>query len=90
MRDSTRARRSGRGRGTSGTLWYLDPTGKLAALPVRVGLTDGQRTSVAGPGVEIGVRVIVGLAEPGAAASTGATSTNPLQPTMGPRGPGRF
>ena len=90
VRDSTRARRSGRGRGTSGTLWYLDPTGKLAALPVRVGLTDGQRTSVAGPGVEIGVRVIVGLAEPGAAASTGATSTNPLQPTMGPRGPGRF
>ena len=93
VRDSTRSRRSrrsGRGRGASGTLWYLDPTGKLAALPVRVGLTDGQRTSVAGPGVEIGVRVIVGLAEPGAAASTGATSTNPLQPTMGPRGPGRF
>ena len=90
VRDSTRARRSGRGRGTSGTLWYLDPAGNLAALPVRVGLTDGQRTSVAGPGVEVGVRVIVGLAEPGAAASSGATSTNPLQPTMAPRGPGRF
>ena len=88
--DTARALRANRGRGTSGTLWSIDANRKLTAIPVRLGLTDGQRTSVFGPSLEVGIRVIIGLAEGGAAASNGATSTNPLQPTGPPRGPGRF
>ena len=89
--DTARRRRAGRERGTTGALWSLDANRKLTATPVRVGLTDGQHTSVVGPSLEVGMRVIIGLAEAGAAASSGPTSTNPLQPTMAPpRGPGRF
>ena len=90
LSDTSRARRTSRSRGTSGTLWYLEAGGTLTGMPVRVGLTDGQRTSVFAPKLDTGMRVIVGVAE-GNATATGATSTNPLQPTMGPpRGPGRF
>lgn len=87
----TSARRAGRGAGGGGTIWHLDASGKLAALAVRPGLNDGQRTSVSGPGVEAGMKVIVGLTEPGATAATGTGSTNPLQPTGGGgRRPGGF
>jgi HlyD family secretion protein len=89
--DSARAGRAGRGRGASGTLWYIDSGRTLAGLPVHIGLSDGQRTSVSGPTLDEGMRVIIGIADGNATASRSATSTNPLQPTMGPpRGPGRF
>jgi HlyD family secretion protein len=89
--DSVRARRAGRGRGASGTLWYVDSGRTLAGLPVHIGLSDGQRTSVSGPTLDEGMRVIIGIADGNATTSRSATSTNPLQPTMAPpRGPGRF
>ena len=88
-RDTARPARTGRERARSGTLWYLDASDRPTAIPVRIGITDGQRTSVFGPGIEPGRRVIIGLAE-GGVASSGGASTNPLQPTTGQRGPGRF
>ena len=88
---TTRSRPAGRRDGAGGTVWTLDSAGKVVALPVRVGLSDGQRTSIAGPTVQAGMHVIVGLAETDDAVSGGPTSTNPLQPTVsGPRRPGGF
>ena len=78
--------------GTAATLWTLDANGKPVALSVRAGLTDGQRTAVAGPDLDVGLRVIVGVADAERTTSGAAGSTNPLQPaaTGGPRRPGGF
>jgi HlyD family secretion protein len=81
----------GAGRGAEvpadrGVLWIVDAGGKPTALPVRVGLTDGQVTEVSGPGIEEGLEVIAGVV-------SGATSSaaNPFQsggpPRFGPPGP---
>ena len=42
-------------------LWRIDAEGKLAVAPVRVGLTDGQRTEVSGEGLSEGMEIIIGL-----------------------------
>jgi HlyD family secretion protein len=68
------------GAGSAGTLYTLDPAGKLKAIHVRVGISDGQRTQVTGDSLVVGMQVIVGAALPGAAA-TSASTTNPLTPT---------
>jgi multidrug efflux pump subunit AcrA (membrane-fusion protein) len=68
------------GVGSAGTLYTLDPAGKLKAIHVKVGISDGQRTQVTGDSLAVGMQVIVGAALPGAAA-TSAPSTNPLTPT---------
>jgi HlyD family secretion protein len=68
------------GVGSAGTLYTLDPAGKLKAIHVRVGISDGQRTQVTGDSLAVGMQVIVGAALPGAAAAS-APSTNPLTPT---------
>jgi HlyD family secretion protein len=68
------------GVGSAGTLYSLDPAGKLKAIHVRVGISDGQRTQVTGDSLAVGMQVIIGAALPGAAA-TSAPSTNPLTPT---------
>ena len=72
------------GVGSAGTLYTLDPAGKLKAIHVRVGISDGQRTQVTGDSLAVGMQVIVGAALPGAAA-TSAPSTNPLTPQRGGR-----
>lgn len=77
---ATRASRSGAGSGGFGTLWTLDSNQKLKRIPVRVGLTDGQRTQVSGTGVVAGLQVIIGSTAPAATAPT-APSANPLAPT---------
>src|ERR1035437_10228635 len=66
--------------GAAGTLYTLDPAGKLKAIHVRVGISDGQRTQVTGDSLAVGMQVIVGAALPGTAA-TSAPNTNPLTPT---------
>lgn len=72
--------------GARATLWYLDQKQQLVSIAVQTGLTDGQRTVVTGPGLEAGMRVIVGSSS--AAAATNATGTSsPFQSTQ-PRGPG--
>ena len=74
--------------GGVGTLWYVDATGKPAMLRVRTGLSDGQRTVVAGEGLEAGMRVIVGTTSGGAASG----AANPFQQGQGggPPRPGGF
>lgn len=72
-------------------LFMLDEQGRLAMIPIEVGLSDGQMTEVRGPGLEEGAQVIVGVSSAGATAA----SSNPFQPSSqgtqrGPRVPGGF
>ena len=62
-------------------LWTVDSAGKVTALPVRAGVTDGQKTAIEGEGVREGMPVIIAIggAAQGAAPAAG-TSTNPLTP----------
>jgi multidrug efflux pump subunit AcrA (membrane-fusion protein) len=68
------------GAGSAGTLYTIDPAGKLKAIHVRIGISDGQRTQVTGDSLVVGMQVIVGAATAGSAA-TSAPNTNPLTPT---------
>jgi HlyD family secretion protein len=74
------------GAGSSGTVYTLDVAGKLKAIRVRVGLSDGQRTEVRSDSLKAGMQVIVGTATTASAAAN-APSTNPLAPQG--RGGGR-
>ena len=66
-------------------LWYVDASGKPAAMRVRTGLSDGQNTQVMGQDVKEGMQVIIGTA---VASATSAT-TSPFQQQQR-RGPGGF
>lgn len=69
-------------------LYYLDADGKLAMMPVRAGITDGQSTEVRGRQLEAGMRVIAGMGQ-----SMQKAATNPFQATQPggpPRPPGMF
>lgn len=74
----------------SAMLWYLDSAGKLAVMPVRTGITDGQRTEVSGPNLKEGMQVIIGVMQTNSA-STPNSPFQPGGPGGGPRmrfGPG--
>ena len=45
-------------RGSQQTLYFLGPEGTVTPVPVTVGATDGTLTSVRGPGVEAGRKVV--------------------------------
>lgn len=77
---TARSPRAGGGSGGGGTLWTVDSTQKLERIPVRVGLSDGQRTQVSGTGVVAGLQVIIGSTLP-AASAPATPSANPLTPT---------
>jgi len=81
---------SGASRGKRAQLWTVDGAGRLKAIPVRTGITDGVMTEVSGQGLEAGTQVISGLEKTDAAASS-TTTANPLQPqrTGGAGGAGR-
>jgi HlyD family secretion protein len=68
--------------GGAGSLWTVDAKQALKRIPVRVGLSDGQRTEVSGPGLAAGMQVIVGSSLP-AGATPAAPSANPLAPQGG-------
>jgi len=72
----------GGGAGSAGSLWTLDANKKLKRIPVRVGLSDGQRTQVSGTGLAAGMQVIIGSTGP-AVAAPAAPSANPLAPQGG-------
>ncbi|MGE5235091.1 MAG: efflux RND transporter periplasmic adaptor subunit [Acidobacteriota bacterium] len=80
---------TGAGNGARGAtlLFYLDKDGKLAATPVRAGITDGQFTEVKGRGLEPGMQVIAGVTQ-----AAQSTSSTPFQASQqGVRhGPGGF
>jgi HlyD family secretion protein len=71
-RDSSRASAASRSRGR---IWTLDNTGALKMIPVRVGLSDGQKTEISGPGVTEGMVVVTSAAAPAATGTTNRTGT---------------
>jgi HlyD family secretion protein len=80
-----------RARSNAGTLWTLDGSGKLTAVRVRTGLSDGSKTEVQGSALKEGMQVVVGSTSGASTAKTTATtSANPLQPQAPRRGPGGF
>jgi HlyD family secretion protein len=92
----TRTPARGAPRGKRAQLWTVDGAGRLKAIPVRTGITDGVMTEVSGQGLEAGTQVISGLEKTDAAASS-TTTANPLQPQRsgtpggaGRRAPGGF
>jgi hypothetical protein len=44
-------------------------------IPVRVGLSDGQKTEISGPGVTEGMVVVTSVAAPAATGTTNRTGT---------------
>lgn len=71
---------------TATRLWVLDADKRLHSISVDAGLSDGQKTVVAGQGLETGMQVVIG-ALTGNAAAPGAGGTSPFQSTQ-QRGPG--
>jgi HlyD family secretion protein len=84
-RDSTARRRPTSG-ARQALLWTVDSTGKVAAIRVRAGVSDGQKTAIEGPGVREGMPVIVGLSS-SQLAEQAAGASNPLTPQR-PQGRG--
>lgn len=85
----SRARRAeGRtsGRGATGTLYTLDAKGKLHAVRVRTGITDGLFTEVEGKNVAEGMKVVDGLVS---ASKAPAATSNPMGGAQQPSGRGR-
>jgi HlyD family secretion protein len=75
------------------TLWRVDASGKLVAVPVHAGLSDGQKTEVQGAGLTNGMQVIVGSNAGGSDAAAASSTRNPLQAQQQggrPRPPGMF
>ncbi|HEX6095733.1 MAG TPA: efflux RND transporter periplasmic adaptor subunit [Thermoanaerobaculia bacterium] len=74
-------------RTTGGTVWVEAPDGKLKAIRVRTGITDGKFTEVRGSEVAEGMKIVAGTAQPQSA--DGEASSNPFQQNNGSqqRGP---
>jgi HlyD family secretion protein len=79
------ARRGGRGR--MGLIWVKTVTGKLVAVRVKTGLTDGSFTAVEG-GVKEGDDVVIGIIN-NSTSTTPQAQQNPFSPTMQRPGGGR-
>jgi HlyD family secretion protein len=75
---------TGVGRATNAQLWVL-VEGRLSAVPVRIGITDGTRTAVVGGGLEDSAQVVTKIELPKGA--TTSTNSSPLLPSRG-RGAG--
>jgi HlyD family secretion protein len=77
-------------RGSVGTLWTVDSSGKLSAIRVRTGLSDGSKTEVQGRDLKAGTQVIAGTGGGAQGASQSSQSSSPFQPQGGSmrRGPG--
>jgi HlyD family secretion protein len=81
-------RNDGRASGSgAGTLYTLDAKGKLLAVRVKTGITDGLFTEVEGKGLAEGMKIVDGLVS---SAKTPAAAANPMSgsPQQGGRGPG--
>ena len=89
-------RRSGSGPGArtgerpaSGTLYVENADGKLQAVRVRLGITDGKTTEVRGQALKEGMKVIAGTAQPQSAENETSTSNPFQQGGSGQQGGGR-
>jgi HlyD family secretion protein len=75
---------TGAGRtGSSATLWYIGPNGKLAAARVHTGITDGQHTVVEGEGLRAGMDVITAATQ----SAPGTATSSPFQSSQQRPGP---
>ena len=75
MLDQLRGRGAGVPSGAErALLWHLDDDGKLGAISVRAGITNGQETQVEGEGLREGMRVIAGVSR-----SADAPVSSPFQ-----------
>jgi HlyD family secretion protein len=81
-------RATGGSAGGGGSLWTLDANKTLKRIPVRVGLSNGQRTQVSGTGLAAGMQVIIGSTLGTTATPVAAPSANPLAPQRGGGRPG--
>jgi HlyD family secretion protein len=66
-----------------GLLWTVDSTGKVKAIHVRTGVSDGQKTAIEGQNLHEGMSVIIGLSAEQAAQQAEAAASNPLMPQRG-------
>jgi HlyD family secretion protein len=73
--------------GSFALLWTVDAEGTLTAHPVKIGISDGQRTEITSKDLKPGENIVIAATAPGADASTSPTTTNPLQPAPARRGP---
>ncbi len=69
-------------------LFYLDKAGRLAAIPVQTGVSDGTSTQIDGPGLEEGMEIIASVTQSAQKASSNPFSGQQQQPRPGPPGPG--
>jgi len=75
------------------TLWRVNASGGLSPVPVRSGLSDGQKTEVEGPELTDGMQVVIGTNSGGASGAGASGVSNPLQGEQRsgpPRPPGVF
>jgi HlyD family secretion protein len=87
-----RPRPAGTQPGSFARLWTVDVNGTLTPHPVKIGISDGQKTQITSRDLEQGASIVIGATQPGAtAASATGTTANPLQPQntqrRGPGGP---
>ena len=73
-----------------GTLYTVDAEGKLSAVRVRTGLSDGSMTEVRGRELTEGMKVVAGTATKNADAQTPNSPFGGGQQQGGPRRPGGF
>ncbi len=66
--------------GRPGTVWVLDAQGKLGAVPLRLGITDGSATEILEGNLKDGQEVVVGLSSP-----SSPTPSSSLAPSSSPR-----
>jgi HlyD family secretion protein len=76
------------GNGVPTNLYVLDGEGKLRAVPVTVGISDGTFTAVRSDSLEEGATVVVGL-ETGGGRAQSPETVNPFAPRMPGRGGGQ-
>jgi HlyD family secretion protein len=66
-----------------GTLYYLDPQGKLQVVRVHTGISNGASTEVQDPKITLGMKVIDGIASTTASTSQKPSATTPGNPLGG-------
>jgi hypothetical protein len=71
-------------------LWVADSAGKVSAIRVRTGVSDGQKTEVIAPELREGMQVITALGAAAAAPAAAQGNSNPLTPQGGGFGGRRF
>jgi HlyD family secretion protein len=72
-----------------GMLWVADSAGKVSAIQVRTGVSDGQKTEVIAPELREGMQIVTALGA-GAAPAAAQGNSNPLTPQGGGFGGRRF